>query len=284
MTNGAPSSEHSKVAGSSAEKVKVAVFWSTVPDGPPSIVTTGALRSTISHSNWAGTKLACPRRLMAWTSNVYSPSAEVGVRLAGGARLPRRCPSSSPVQAALEGRAGLVGAELERRAAALVLDVRRRRILVGRARRRSWRPAGRATVQVWPAGETSMTSNWLTARTSSVCAPNGASKAYGVSHELHGAPSSEHSNSESARRRRELELDGRRRRWSTGSSDPGGAWMIVVSGATASETSTTANGDRLLTTPQARSPWSSSVTSTHALPSKCRTCGVGERRRTAGRR
>src|SRR5918992_540352 len=54
---------------------------------------------------------------------------------------------------------------------------------------------GRArTVQVWLAGETSMTSRSVTARTSSVCSPKSELKAYGVSHELHTSASSLHSN------------------------------------------------------------------------------------------
>ena len=56
--------------------------------------------------------------------------------------------------------------------------------------------------------------------------------------------------------------------WMVGSA---GAWTMVVSGATSAEASATANGDRLLTTPQTRSPCCSRVTSTHS-PSKCRTC------------
>ena len=52
--------------------------------------------------------------------------------------------------------------------------------------------------QAWLAGETSTAPNWLTARTRSVWSPNSDSKANGVSHELHWAPSSAHSNSESA--------------------------------------------------------------------------------------
>src|ERR671914_2261901 len=72
--NGAPSSEHSKVAGSLAENSNLAVVASTVPSGPLSIVTSGAERSATSHSYCAGRKLVLPP-LMAWTSKAYSPSA-----------------------------------------------------------------------------------------------------------------------------------------------------------------------------------------------------------------
>src|ERR671919_2311709 len=69
--NAAPSSEHSKVTGSLAENSNLAVVASTVPDGPLSIVTSGAERSATSHSYCAGRKLALPS-LMAWTSELYS--------------------------------------------------------------------------------------------------------------------------------------------------------------------------------------------------------------------
>src|ERR687892_1161928 len=92
---GAPSSEHSKTAGSFAEKTNVAVVASTVPDGPLSIVTIGTVRSATSHSYCAGRKLALPS-LSACTSNVYSPSARFSY-VCGDVQVCHVVPVVSPV-------------------------------------------------------------------------------------------------------------------------------------------------------------------------------------------
>ncbi len=70
-----PSRKHSKVEGSLAENWKVAVVAEVGLFGPRVIVVFGGLRSAISHSNWVGSRLTCPARLVAWTSNVHSSIA-----------------------------------------------------------------------------------------------------------------------------------------------------------------------------------------------------------------
>ena len=126
---GAPSSEHSKVdrlVGREGERRRRS--RRPCPTGRSSIVTTGAVRSATSHSNWAGRKLALPS-LIACTSKVYSPSARSSY-VCGDVQVCHVVPDALTGQAALERAAGLVGAELERRRPALVLDVRGRRCLV----------------------------------------------------------------------------------------------------------------------------------------------------------
>jgi hypothetical protein len=84
--NGAPSSEHwnaSSAAGvtsSVPEKVKVALVLVVVDPGPESIVVSGAIVSAGSSTvqeRVTGGSSARPYWLVAWTSNVWSPSSRL---------------------------------------------------------------------------------------------------------------------------------------------------------------------------------------------------------------
>ena len=94
---GRPSSRHSKVAGSSAEKVNVALVAEVGSAGPEWIVVFGGVRSATSHSNWAGIRLAWPAALIACTSNVYSSSPRFSY-VFGDVQVSQAVPVVSPVR------------------------------------------------------------------------------------------------------------------------------------------------------------------------------------------
>ena len=74
--NGSPLNEHWKSASSSsAVKKNVAVLLGVVPVGPPSIVVSGARRSSMTHSKNAGGSSTRRRWLVALTSNRCSPAS-----------------------------------------------------------------------------------------------------------------------------------------------------------------------------------------------------------------
>ena len=65
QAEGRSSSQHSNVAGSLAEKVKVADVAEVGSLGPESMVVFGGVRSATVHSYWAGTRSAWPSALTA---------------------------------------------------------------------------------------------------------------------------------------------------------------------------------------------------------------------------
>src|SRR5918999_1530883 len=73
----APSSEHSKVAPASAEKLMIAEVLFVAPDGPASIVVTGAAVSTV-HVRLAGVPSMLPASSMACTQKVCEPTERSG--------------------------------------------------------------------------------------------------------------------------------------------------------------------------------------------------------------
>jgi hypothetical protein len=74
----APSRRHSNVAVSVAENVKLAVVSVTVPDGPPEIVVSGAVVSTVQE-RVAGVASTFPATSIARTSKVCVPAATTTV-------------------------------------------------------------------------------------------------------------------------------------------------------------------------------------------------------------
>ena len=74
VANGAPSRLHSKLAGSVAEKVKLAVVSAVGSAGPDMIVVSGAVRSTVQ-LKLAGDPSVFPAASVARTSNACAPSA-----------------------------------------------------------------------------------------------------------------------------------------------------------------------------------------------------------------
>ncbi len=101
-----PSMRHSKVEPGSLElKVKVGVVSLDGWAGVESRLVTGAVRSIVQVS-LAGVASVLPAGSVARTSKVWLPAPSAGEREGAGAGRP-----AAAVDAALEGRAGLVGAE-----------------------------------------------------------------------------------------------------------------------------------------------------------------------------
>src|SRR5918992_2243445 len=238
------------------------------------MVVFGGLRSAISHSNWVGSRLTWPARLIACTSNVHSSSARFSY-VFGETQGSHSVPVASPVRR--HSKVLPSWSELKWNVA-LRLSFWTPGSAPWSSGPESTIASGRAsTVQVCFAGVGSNASlTLLRARTKSVCSPIVAVYSYGLLQELHSSASTLHSNSAS---------DSFESNWKTTSA----AFSIVSSVGFGGPSATSVSGenpgasaipkgDRLPTTPQTI-PFtgsSSVVTSTHSPPSlwtRCGSCG-----------
>ena len=181
-----PSTRHSKLEpGWSAENANVGVASFVGPDGPLSIVVSGAAVSTVKLRD-AGVGSTLPAGSVARTSKVWAPSAS-DVVVSGVVHEPQAPPSTrqsklEPGWLAEKANVGVVSFVGPEGPLSIVVC-----------------GAAVSTVKLREAGVASTFPARSVARTSNVCAPSASDPVVsGVEHEPHAPPSTRHSNVEPA--------------------------------------------------------------------------------------